>query len=115
LWHRVNPNNNYPEVDKIQQFVDGLRQEFQIPVQAKNLITISQAVNKAKAIEVAYSKGSSLSAYSLLPTTYQPQFFGGYTGLNQSIIPTQPQHSLCNDLIEAVQYVTRTMQNHNQS
>src|SRR5260364_254427 len=112
---RVDPENHYPEVDKIRQFVDGLRQEFQIPVQAENPITISQAVNKAKFIEVAYSKGSSLSAYSLLPTTYQPQFFGGYTGLNQPIMPTQSQHSLRDDLMEAVQYVTRTMQNHNQN
>ncbi|CAG8848315.1 18092_t:CDS:1, partial [Racocetra persica] len=54
-----------------------------------------------KAIKVAYSKGSSLSAYLLLPTIYQLQFFEEYTGLNQPIMPTQPQHSLQEDLMEA--------------
>ncbi|RIB01588.1 hypothetical protein C2G38_2230364 [Gigaspora rosea] len=67
LWHKVDPNNNYPKVDKIQQFVDGLRQEFQIPAQAENSINISQAVNKAKAIEVEEVLYQPIYYY-LLPT-----------------------------------------------
>ena len=71
LQRRVDPNRNYPEVDKIRQFIDGLHQEFQIPVQSESPTTLNQAVNKARAIEVAYSKGSALSAYSFLPTSSQ--------------------------------------------
>ena len=48
--------------------------------------SLFDAYNKAKAIEVAYSKGNDLSAYSMLPVSLQPQYYS--TSSNPADIKT---------------------------
>src|ERR1043166_8037799 len=65
LWHRIDPYNIRSEIDKIQEFIEGLRPEFIIHVQGMMPETVDQAVQKAKSIEIALSMNTGLSEYSL--------------------------------------------------
>ena len=66
LWQRVDPFTRYPEEDRLQQFLDGLRPEFIVPVASTLPTTTSDAIEKAKSIEAAFSGSAPLSAYSSL-------------------------------------------------
>ena len=55
------------ELDRIHEFIEGLRPEFIIPVQSAMPASVADAVEKARAVETAFSIGMDLSAYSILP------------------------------------------------
>jgi len=67
LWKRIDPGNNRTELDRIHEFIEGLRPEFIVPVQSAMPITVEEAMEKARAVETAFSIGMELSAYSMLP------------------------------------------------
>ena len=69
LYQRVDPDFTYPMEDRIRQFIIGLRDEIREQVEIACPTTMEEAINKARAVEAAYSKNSSLSAYSLHCTT----------------------------------------------
>ena len=46
LWHRIDPYNIRSEIDKIQEFIEGLRPEFIIHVQGMMPETVDQAVQR---------------------------------------------------------------------
>jgi hypothetical protein len=53
LWRRVDPLRRKAEADKIMDFVRGLQPEYIDAVQGSMPTTINQAVEKAKAMEIA--------------------------------------------------------------
>ena len=55
LWHRLDPFNHREESDHVEEFVEGLRNEFLIQVQSIMPVTVSQARDKARAVEIALS------------------------------------------------------------
>ena len=65
LWHRIDPEHKRDESDRIQEFMEGLRPEFIIHVQASMPDTVDKAVDKAKSVEIGLSMNMSLSDYSL--------------------------------------------------
>ncbi|GES77010.1 probable cyclin-dependent serine/threonine-protein kinase DDB_G0292550 [Rhizophagus clarus] len=65
LWKRIDPKRKRTELDRISEYVEGLRPEFIVPVQSAMPQTVKEAINKAKATETAFSMGTDLSAYSL--------------------------------------------------
>jgi len=67
LWKRIDPIRNRAELDRIHEFIEGLRPEFIVPVQSSMPNTVEEAMEKAKAVETAFSIGMELSAYSMLP------------------------------------------------
>jgi hypothetical protein len=69
LYQRVDPDFVYPMEDRTRQFIIGLRDEIREQVEIACPTTMEEAINKARAVEAAYSKNSSLSAYSLRRTT----------------------------------------------
>jgi hypothetical protein len=62
----VDPFLRYPEEDRLQQFLDGLRPVFIVPVASTLPATTNDAIEKAKSIEAALSGSAPLSAYSSL-------------------------------------------------
>ena len=52
LWHRIDPADLRPESDKVQEFIEGLRTEFVLPVQTAMPNPVQAAVNTAKAAEI---------------------------------------------------------------
>jgi len=71
LWKRTDPTNRRDELDRVSEFIEGLRAEFIVPVQSTMPTTVDEAVDKARAVETAFSIGMELSAYSLLPEYLQ--------------------------------------------
>ncbi|CAG8685359.1 796_t:CDS:2, partial [Funneliformis caledonium] len=69
LIKRLDPQGMRQEVDKIAEFIKGLRSEF--------IVTVDEAINKALALETAYSIGMELSAYSMIPN-YLQGMSGGF-------------------------------------
>ena len=67
LWKRVDPGRNRTELDRLHEFIEGLRSEFIVPVQSSMPIFVEEAIEKAKALETAFSMGMELSAYSMIP------------------------------------------------
>jgi len=67
LWKRIDPRRRRTELDRISEYIEGLRAEFIVPVQSSMPQNVKEAINKAKAIEMAFSMGMDLSAYSMLP------------------------------------------------
>ena len=67
LWKRIDPLNRRTELDRIHEFIEGLRPEFIVPVQTSQPTTVTQAIEKAGAVETAFSMGADLPAYSMLP------------------------------------------------
>ncbi|CAG8447742.1 3290_t:CDS:2 [Funneliformis caledonium] len=77
LWKRLDPQGTRQEVDKIAEFIEGLRPEFIVSVQSLLFRTVDEAINKALALETAYSIGIELSAYSMIPN-YLQGMSGGF-------------------------------------
>ena len=67
LWKRIDPDYTRTELDRIHEFIEGLRAEFVVPVQSSMPETVNDAISKARAVETAFSIGMDLSAYSMLP------------------------------------------------
>ena len=67
LWKRIDPTNIRDELDRVSEFIEGLRAEFIVPVQSTMPTTVDEAVDKACVIEIVFLIGMELSAYSLLP------------------------------------------------
>jgi hypothetical protein len=65
LWHRIDPEGHRDESDRIQEFMEGLRPEFILHVQASMPDTVEKAVDKAKSVEIGLSMNMGLSDYSL--------------------------------------------------
>jgi hypothetical protein len=76
LWKRVDPEGRRIELDRIHEFIEGLRPEFVVPVQSAMPRNTAEAMEKARALETAFSLGMDLSAYSMLPD-YLPNMNGG--------------------------------------
>ena len=68
LYQRIDPDLAYPMEDRTRQFIIGLRDEIREQVEIACPDTMEEAINKARAVEAAYSKNSTLSAYSLRRT-----------------------------------------------
>ena len=66
LWKRIDSNANRVELDRIHEFIEGLRPEFVVPVQSSMPTTVAEAIEKARAVETAFSIGMELSAYSMI-------------------------------------------------
>ena len=107
LWKRIDPNNNRTNADKIAEFIEGLRPEFIVPVQSSMPKDIDEAINKALALETAYSIGMELSAYSLLPD-YLRNLHGGFVPARTNlatytpIIPTNAFRSNTSESVEEI-------------
>jgi hypothetical protein len=84
LWKRIDPKRRRTELDRISEYIEGLRPEFIVPVQSMMPETVAAAVNKAKATETAFSMGADLSAYSVAPG-YLPNLYG-------AAVPAQTAH-----------------------
>jgi hypothetical protein len=54
-------------MDRVAEFIEGLRSEFIVPVQTAMPTIVDQAIEKTRAVESAYSIRMELSAYSLIP------------------------------------------------
>ena len=67
LWKRIDPRGVRTEMDKIHEFIEGLHAEFIVPVQSAMPNTVDEAMEKARALETAFSMGMNLSSYSMLP------------------------------------------------
>ena len=46
LWKRVDPTNRRMELDKIHEFIEGLRPEFVVPVQSAMPATVEEVMEK---------------------------------------------------------------------
>jgi len=68
LYQRVDPDRHYPMEDRMQQFVNGLRDELREPVEISIPHNIEEALNRARAVESTFSKNAPLSAYSMTRT-----------------------------------------------
>ncbi|CAB5193557.1 unnamed protein product [Rhizophagus irregularis] len=55
------------ELDKIHEFIKGLRPEFVVPVQSAMPQIVEEAMEKTQALETAFSMGMNLSVYSMMP------------------------------------------------
>ncbi|CAG8618231.1 4451_t:CDS:1, partial [Funneliformis caledonium] len=64
---RLDSQRMRQEVNKIAEFIEGLRSEFIITVQSSLSRTVDEAINKALTLETAYSIGMELSTYSMIP------------------------------------------------
>src|ERR1051325_4291147 len=64
LWQCIDPEDNRTESDKIIDFMEGLKEEFILPVQTAMPKNVQTAVDTAKAVEIRYSRGMKLSEYS---------------------------------------------------
>ena len=84
LWKRLDPQGMRQEVDKIAEFIEGLRPEFIVTVQSSLPRTVDEAINKALALETAYSIGMELSAYSMIPN-YLQGMSGGFVPARTSM------------------------------
>ena len=81
LWKRIDPTGIRTDMDKIHEFIEGLRPEFIVPVQSAMPDTVEEAMEKARALETAFSIGMDLSAYSLIP--------GYIQNMNGGMIPAR--------------------------
>src|SRR5688572_26257760 len=55
LWHYLDPFNHHEESDRVEEFIEGLHNEFLIQVQSIMPTTVTQARDKARAVEIAFS------------------------------------------------------------
>jgi hypothetical protein len=86
LWKRIDPMNRRTELDRIHEFLEGLRPEFIVPVQSAMPASVDEAVEKAHAVETAFSIGMDLSVYSMLS--------GYLTSMNGAAIPAKTNVAL---------------------
>jgi hypothetical protein len=68
LYERVDPRHIYPAEDRLQQFLNGLRNEIREPVEMSIPNDLEEALYRARAVESTFSRNAPLSAYSF----YQP-------------------------------------------
>src|SRR6202034_258390 len=92
LWKRIDAGGNRPELDKIHEFIEGLRPEFVVPVQSAMPGTAEEAMEKARALETAFSMGMELSAYSMLPG-YLQNMNGGMVPAKTNLAMYQPTYT----------------------
>src|SRR5215475_6940620 len=92
LWKRIDPEKRRSELDKIHEFIEGLRPEFIVPVQSAMPETAEEAMEKARALETAFSIGMNLSAYSMLPD-YLPNMNGGMVPAKVNIAQYQSNYT----------------------
>ena len=64
LYKKADPLNRYPEHDKINQFLKGLRRDIGILVQTQNPMSLNQAIESAKNIERAFAQNGSFALAS---------------------------------------------------
>ena len=91
LWKRVDPTGVRTEMDKIHEFIEGLRSEFVVPVHSAMPVDVEAAMEKARALETAFSIGMDLSAYSMLPG-YLPNMNGGMVPAKTNMAMYQPAY-----------------------
>ena len=91
LWKRIDPRRVRTELDKIHEFIEGLRAEFIVPVQSAMPNTVDEAMAKARALETAFSMGMELSAYSMLPG-YLQNMNGGMVPAKTNLAMYQPAY-----------------------
>ncbi|GBC15909.2 GATA zinc finger domain-containing protein 14-like [Rhizophagus irregularis DAOM 181602=DAOM 197198] len=91
LWKRVDPTNKRMELDKIHEFIEGLRPEFVVPVQSAIPQTVKEAMEKAQALETAFSMGMNLSVYSMMPE-YLQNMNGGMIPARTNLAMYQPAY-----------------------
>jgi hypothetical protein len=92
LWKRVDPQGNRTELDKIHEFIEGLRPEFIVPVQSAMPDTVEEAMDKTRALETAFSTEMDLSAYSLIPN-YLMNMNGGMVPARTNLAMFQPAYT----------------------
>jgi hypothetical protein len=68
-------------MDRLYEFIEGLRPEFIVPVQSSMPDDIEEAMSKVRVLETAFSMGMELSAYSILP--------GYLQNMNGGMIPAR--------------------------
>lgn len=91
LWKRVDPHGVRTDLDKIHEFIEGLRPEFVVPVQSAMPETPEEAIEKARALETAFSMGMDLSAHSMLPG-YLQNMNGGMVPAKTNVAMYQPAY-----------------------
>ncbi|PKB96660.1 hypothetical protein RhiirA5_385192 [Rhizophagus irregularis] len=79
------------ELDKIHEFIEGLRPEFVVPVQSAMPQTVKEAMEKAQALETAFSMGMNLSVYSMMPE-YLQNMNGGMIPARTNLAMYQPAY-----------------------
>ncbi|EXX60232.1 hypothetical protein RirG_181820 [Rhizophagus irregularis DAOM 197198w] len=93
LWKRVDPTDRRMELDKIHEFIESLRPEFVVPVQSAMPQTVEKAMEKAQALETAFSMGIDLSVYSMMPG-YLQNMNGGMIPARTNLAMYQPAYSM---------------------
>ena len=91
-------------MDKIHEFIEGLRPEFVVPVQSAMPQTVEEAMEKARAIETAFSIGMDLSAYSMLPG-YLQNLGGGMLPAKANIALYQPTYTASQQQQEPIEQI----------
>ncbi|GET51058.1 hypothetical protein GLOIN_2v1772369 [Rhizophagus irregularis DAOM 181602=DAOM 197198] len=102
LWKRVDPTDRRMELDKIHEFIEGLRPEFVVPVQSAMPQTVEEAMEKAQALETAFSMGMDLSVYSMMPG-YLQNMNGGMISARTNLAMYQPAYSMSYSQPESVE------------
>ena len=94
--------SNRPELDKIHEFIEGLRPEFVVPVQSAMPRTAEEAMEKARALETAFSMGMELSAYSML-SGYLQNMNGGMVPAKTNLAMYQPTYTATQQFGEPIE------------
>ncbi|CAB5358714.1 unnamed protein product [Rhizophagus irregularis] len=102
LWKRVDPTDRRMELDKIHEFIEGLRPEFVVLVQSAMPQTVDEAMEKAQALETAFSMGMDLSVYSMMPG-YLQNMNGGMIPARTNLAMYQPAYSMSYSQLESVE------------
>jgi hypothetical protein len=89
-------------MDKIHEFIEGLRPEFIVPVQSSMPTTVEEAIEKARALETAFSMGMDLSAYSMLQG-YLPNMNGGMIPAKTNLAMYQSAYTATQQTSEPVE------------
>ncbi|GES89097.1 ATP-dependent RNA helicase vasa-like isoform X2 [Rhizophagus clarus] len=92
LWKRVDPQGRRTELDKIHEFIEGLRPEFIVPVQSAMPETAEEAMDRTRALETALSLNMELSVYSLIPV-YLQNMNGGMIPAKTNMAMFQPTYT----------------------
>nr|CAG8449090.1 7695_t:CDS:2 [Entrophospora candida] len=98
----LNMGNNYPDRIKAIMFTKRLRLELFMAVNPFLPHTIQDAIERAKAYEMTYSRGKTLSAYSV------GQFMPNIPGMNQVI--NQPLQGLIDQLVNLMKVNNNNVQ-----
>ena len=111
LWKRIDPQNRRTELDRIHEFIEGLRPEFIVPVQSAMPSFVDEAIEKARAVETAFSIGMDLSAYSMLPGYINNMNGGMMVPAKANLALYQPTYAATSTLDESLeQRITKGIQ-----